>query len=66
VHYKTEFIQSLLQAYQLPKREKGILILSGKEHSSFDVHVTVHRDKCLITKPTRCTNFSNFIFGKKL
>jgi len=25
----------------------------------FDVHVTVHRDKFLITKPTRCTNFSN-------
>ena len=25
----------------------------------FDVHVTVHRDKFLIIKPTRCTNFSN-------
>jgi hypothetical protein len=24
-----------------------------------DVHVTVHRDKFLIMKPTRCTNFSN-------
>ena len=24
-----------------------------------DVHVTVQRDKCLIAKPTRCTNFSN-------
>ena len=24
----------------------------------FDVHVTVHRDKFLIIKPTRCTNFS--------
>ena len=24
-----------------------------------DVHVTVHRDKFLIIKPTRCTNFSN-------
>jgi len=25
----------------------------------FDSHVTVHRDKFLIIKPTRCTNFSN-------
>jgi len=24
-----------------------------------DAHVTVHRDKFLIIKPTRCTNFSN-------
>ena len=28
----------------------------------FDVHVTVHRDKFLIIKPTRCTNFSNLLF----
>jgi len=27
--------------------------------STFDIHVTVHRDKFLIIKPTRCTNFSN-------
>ena len=26
---------------------------------AFDVHVTVHRVKFLIIKPTRCTNFSN-------
>ena len=25
----------------------------------FDVHVTVHRDRFLIIKPTRCPNFSN-------
>jgi hypothetical protein len=25
----------------------------------FDVHVTVHRDKFLIIKPTRCSHFSN-------
>ena len=25
----------------------------------FEVHVTVHRDKFLIIKPTRCNNFSN-------
>ena len=30
--------------------------------SGFDVHVTVHRDKFLIIKPTRCTNFSNLFF----
>ena len=28
-------------------------------HIWFDVHVTVHRDKFLIIKPTRCTTFSN-------
>jgi len=28
---------------------------------NFDVHVTVHCDKFRIIKPTRCTNFSNFI-----
>jgi len=28
-------------------------------YPEFDVHVTVHRDKFLIIKPTRCTNFSN-------
>jgi hypothetical protein len=28
--------------------------------------VTVHRDKFLIMKPTRCTNFSIFILGIKL
>jgi hypothetical protein len=25
----------------------------------FDFHVTVHRDKLLTIKPTRCTNLSN-------
>jgi len=29
------------------------------ENREFDVHVTVHRVKFLIIKPTRCTNFSN-------
>ena len=33
---------------------------------SFDIHVTAHRDKFLITEPTRCTNFSKFYFWKKL
>jgi len=28
-------------------------------YDGFEVYVTVHRDKFLITKPTRCTNFSN-------
>jgi len=27
--------------------------------TGFDVHVTIHRDKYLTIKPTRCTNFSN-------
>jgi hypothetical protein len=29
-----------------------------------DVHVTVHHDKFLVIKPTRCTNFSN-LFGNE-
>ena len=28
-----------------------------------NIHVTVHRDKFLIIKPTICTNFLKFIFG---
>jgi hypothetical protein len=31
----------------------------GRVTETCDVHVTVHRDKFLITKPTRWTNFSN-------
>ena len=31
----------------------------GKWNEKFYFHVTVHRDKFLIIKPTRCTNFSN-------
>jgi len=32
----------------------------------FDVHVTVHRDKFLIIKPPRCTNFSNLFWNETL
>jgi hypothetical protein len=32
----------------------------------FDAHVTMHSDTFLIIKPTKCTNFSKFIFGMKL
>jgi hypothetical protein len=32
----------------------------------FEVHVTAHRDKFLIIKPTRCTNFSNLFWNKTL
>jgi len=38
------------------------LVFKLNEHwdtLKFDVHVTVHRDKFLIIKPTRCTHFSN-------
>ena len=31
-----------------------------------DVHVTVNRDKFLILKPTRCTNFSNLFWEETL
>jgi hypothetical protein len=32
--------------------------------SGLDIHVTVHRDKFLIIKPTRGTNFSNLFWNK--
>jgi len=35
-------------------------------HGVFEAHVTVHRDKFLIIKPTRCTNFSNLFWNKIL
>ena len=38
----------------------------SNERTEFDVHVTVHRDKFLITKPTRCTNSSNLIWNETL
>ena len=34
--------------------------------TKFDVHVTVHRDKFLKIKPTRCTNFSNLFWKETL
>jgi len=33
---------------------------------AFDVHVTVHRDKFLIIKPTRSTDFSNLFWKETL
>jgi hypothetical protein len=44
----------------------GTRISVAEELFSFDAHVTVHRDKFLIIKPTRCTNFSIFIIWKEI
>ena len=38
-------------------------LLSKKFVFLFDIHVAVHRDKFLIIKPTRCTNFSNLFLN---
>ena len=35
-----------------------------KKIDDFDFHVTVYRDKFLIIKPTRCTNFSNLFLER--
>jgi len=35
------------------------MLVHWREVHQVNVHVTVHRDKFLIMKPTRCTNFSN-------
>ena len=37
-----------------------------KMQNIFDIHVTVHHDKFLIIKPTRCTNFSNLFWKETL
>jgi hypothetical protein len=34
--------------------------------NKFDVHVTVHRGKFIILKPTRCTDFSNLFWNENL
>ena len=41
-------------------------ISEAKKTVYFEVHVTVHRDKFLITKPTRCTNFTNLFWNETL
>ena len=38
---------------------KILIFYLTKQCLLFDAHVTVYRDKFLIIKPTRCTNFSN-------
>ena len=39
---------------------------STSAYYKFDVHVTVHRVKFPIIKPTRCTNFSNLFWNEIL
>ena len=41
-------------------------IFITESSSTSDVHVTVHRDKFLIIKPTKCTNFSNLFWKETL
>jgi UDP-N-acetylglucosamine 2-epimerase len=36
------------------------------DEQGFDVRVTLHRDKFLIIKPIRCTNFSNLFLNETL
>ena len=44
----------------IPQRILQVLeIYIFQHHTEFDVHVTMHRVKFLIIKPTRCINFSN-------
>ena len=47
------FIHSLIQSVTHTKSVYWLITIHF-----FDVHVTVHLDKFLIIKPTRCTNFS--------
>ena len=47
---------------QYTKSDNGV----NKSMLYFDVHVTVHRDKFLIIKPTSWTNFSNLFWNETL
>jgi hypothetical protein len=42
-----------------------MLVRNTTLFNSIDIHVTVHRDKFLTIKPTRCTNFSNLFLEWK-
>jgi len=54
------FSESHNQALEILKKKLGYVFL--KPPDGFDVHVTMHRDKFLIIKPTRCTDFSNLFW----
>jgi len=57
-------IVKYLSAYFNTRTAHLLLILYyNQQMHNFDVHVTMHCDKFLIIKPTRCTNFSNS-FGR--
>ena len=67
-------VQVMHIRFQIPSTElplhpriKLIWTTKTKSQDTFKLyaHVTVHRDKFLIIKTTRCTNFSKFIFGMK-
>ena len=51
---------------QSVNRDEGSHTDSYYIFNLFDAHVTLHHDKFLIIKPTRCTNFSKLYFGMKL
>jgi len=62
---------SALQQYDAPTERvqyrAHLIDLNSKTHYVvFDVHMTVHRDKFLIIKPTRCNNFSNLFWNETL
>ena len=50
--------------YVLATQNCWVAIGSNKLLWMFDIRVTVHRDKFLIIKPTRCTNFSNLFWNE--
>jgi hypothetical protein len=40
--------------------------LASNKRKAFDVHVTMHRDKFLIIKPTRCTNDPQWAYAQHI
>jgi hypothetical protein len=58
-HVKHSFGGKKMHVWGVRDIAPPTLNLSTRWKWEFDVHVTVHHDKFLIIKPTRCTNFSN-------
>ena len=67
-HSRFTYRRSVYSFYRSRENEEGLAVsvyFKGR-HSEFDVHVTVHRDKFLVIKPTRCTHFSNLFWNETL
>ena len=54
-------IAVFLGVYNFTASNGWINRYKNRHNTEFDVHVTMHHDKFLTIKPTRCTNFSKLI-----
>ena len=56
----------MVRRNEFARKTQPYFIVHEYENPFFDVHVTVHRDKFLIIKPTRCNKFSNLFWKETL